>query len=163
MALSRWPLLGLGFVFVASIFACTTVQRGEPVPCEHDVNCGDGFICEGLLARVCVAAIECTGDSQCPVGASCIERTATPPDNPFEGGHVSKQVCDCLDGCGTGGFNAGGEPAGGQGGRGGSGGSGGEPAGGHGGQGGSGGEPAGGHGGSGGAQQGGAGGQGGAK
>jgi hypothetical protein len=129
----------------ASAASCGGVLLGDPVPCEHDSTCPNGFICEDrtvdeAAARVCVAAIECTGDGQCPVGSTCIERTVTPPDNPFEGDHPRKQVCDCLDECGTGGFNAGGqggEPAGG------------EPAGGQGGEpaGGQGGEPAGGAGG----------------
>jgi hypothetical protein len=148
MRFFRWPVLGSAFLLAASVVSCGGVLLGEPVPCEHDANCSDGFICEGALTRVCVAAIECTGDSQCPVGSSCIERTVAAPDSPFEAAHVSKLVCDCLDDCGAGGFNAGGEPAGGQGG---------EPAGGQGG------EPAGGQGGSGGAPRGGAGGQGGAQ
>ena len=162
MALFRWALLGAGFVFAASVASCGGVLFGEPVPCEHDADCSSGFICEGLLKRHCVSTIECTGDSQCPVGSSCIERAVTAPDNAFEGNHVEKQVCDCLGDCGAGGFNAGGAPAGGHGGQGGEpaggqggepqGGQGGEPAGGEGGQGGSGGEPQGGSGGQGGAQ-----------
>lgn len=119
MALFRWPLLGSGFICAASAVACSGVFLGEPVPCEHDATCAAGFICEGVVQRVCVASIECTGDSQCPVGSSCIERPVTAPDNAFEGNHVGRQVCDCLGDCGTGGFNAGGAPAGGEGGQGG--------------------------------------------
>lgn len=156
----RWLLAGACLALAGSLASCSVVLTGDPVPCEHDADCGSGFICEGTAARVCTLTIECTGDSQCPVGSSCIERSVSAPDNLFEGDHPSKQVCDCLGDCGTGGFNAGGappvggqggEPAGGQGGEP-AGGQGGEPAGGEGGQGGSGGDP-----------QGGAGGQGGAK
>jgi hypothetical protein len=145
---------GACLALAVGLASCGSVLTGEPVPCEHDADCAAGFICEGLVRRVCVATIECTGDSQCPVGSSCIERTVSAPDNAFEGNHVAKQVCDCLGDCGAGGFNAGGAPLGGQGGQGGepAGGQGGEPAGGEGGQGGSGGEPQGGTGGQGGAQ-----------
>lgn len=127
----RWLVAGSCLAVVAGLASCAELVRGEPVPCEHDADCAHGFVCAGQLRDICVAVIECTGDSECPVGSSCIERTASAPDNPFESEHATKQVCDCLSECGSGGFNAGGAPP-----EGGQGGSGGTPEGGAGGQGG---------------------------
>lgn len=96
MARLHW--LAVAVIVTTSCFSSGGGCDPEFDACESDGDCLAGEICEpGFLGNACVGAVECAVDADCATGEHCVQRDASPPQNPFDTDLGGKKVCECVD------------------------------------------------------------------